>query len=158
MTAVADFSEAFAFRGALDVTAQDTMFEKPHLTGEERLVLAILEDAAGSVRRVVVDRLRGVRVLPKNAAEHAASLEWIGRRDWSWPWSFASCCDTLKLDPDYVEGLIRELEFNAQAAIERGEIVRRNRHRGHHVGSRAKVRTRVRPHRVHETGAGTAAA
>jgi hypothetical protein len=66
------------------------------LTGERRLLLAVLEDAVNCVLRLRTATDTKRRQLFKDAEA------WIASRDRSWFYSFENVCLTLDLEPDYV--------------------------------------------------------
>ena len=74
-----------------------TLFEP-----EKRLMLAVLEDAVNSFQ----DNLLAHSV--KNKRLFAEAEEWIVEVDGDWIFSFATVCETLGINPEYVRrGLLR---------------------------------------------------
>jgi hypothetical protein len=72
------------------------------LVPEQRLLLAILEEAVATVQRYVIDERRRGRRLYREAEA------WVLSDDVSWPCTFRNICDALGIDPDYLrEGVMR---------------------------------------------------
>jgi hypothetical protein len=70
------------------------MLEQLHYdTGEARLMLAVLKDAAECIERY--RSRRGARSRP----EYDAALSWVCTPDRTWPFSFENICLGLDLDP-----------------------------------------------------------
>ncbi len=66
------------------------------ISGEERLMLAVLRDALGRFQKYAFASDRYHRRLFREANE------WIHDRDRVWPFSFENICDVLGIDCDYV--------------------------------------------------------
>jgi hypothetical protein len=72
------------------------------MTGERRLMVAILEDALRCFQKHVAD------LDPKGRQLYLDAEEWIMGDNPTWFFSFPSVCATLDLDPEYVrQGLAR---------------------------------------------------
>ena len=72
------------------------------LTGERRLMVAVLEDALHCFQKYVDSED------PKHRQLFAEAEEWIQTDNPTWFFSFRNVCDTLDLDADYVrEGLLK---------------------------------------------------
>lgn len=81
------------------------------LSGERRLVLAIVMSALDDLRRY---RIPGTRRTPRTDA-----LAWLADDDERWPLSFRSCCATLELDPEAVRARVRTA-FATPCAVDPG--------------------------------------
>ena len=70
--------------------------QRKPLRGEERLLLAMLEDAAMDLHHY-----RGMRHPPSAVQRYREALQWVEhpRRT---PFSFVFACETLHIDPDYL--------------------------------------------------------
>jgi hypothetical protein len=72
------------------------------LSGERRLMVAVLEDALHCFQKYVD------AVDPKHRELFLDAEQWITTDNPMWFFSFANVCTTLDLDPDYVrEGLVK---------------------------------------------------
>ena len=81
-------------------------FGKGPLGPQERLMLAVLEDAIECFQKYAGAR-DGKRERLFLEAE-----EWILERDSDWPFSFENICDILDLDPNYIRrGLLGKQHF-----------------------------------------------
>ena len=65
------------------------------ICGEQRLMLAILEDALRCLRL-------GHPASTRKARLYTEAHEWITRRDAQWPFSFENICTMLDLDAGYI--------------------------------------------------------
>jgi len=79
-----------------DPTDADAMLaafraRRRELSGERRLVLAVLMAALEDIRRY-----------PRGTKPHAAAWRWFTNDDETWPLSFRALCATLDLDPGAV--------------------------------------------------------
>lgn len=68
------------------------------LAPERALAVAVLNQAVMDLQRYRDSGLRHHRPL------HDAARDWILSNDRAWPFSFASLCDLLGIDPDAVRG------------------------------------------------------
>lgn len=94
----------------------DTFRRKSHLEPEKKLMLAVLEDAIACYQKYVFARDG------KGRALFQETEEWIAEKNGDWLFSFASVCDTLGFDPDYLrEGLLHwkadRLEAHAKGNV-----------------------------------------
>ena len=80
----------------------ETFRKKAHLEPGKRLMLAVLEDAIACFQKYLFARDGRGRTLFREAEE------WVLERDSDWLFSFASACELLGMNPQYVrEGLMR---------------------------------------------------
>ena len=78
------------------------MRRRGELSGERRLMVAVLEDALHCFQKYVD------AVDPKQRQLFLDAEEWIMAEHPTWFFSFSNVCTTLDLDPDYVrEGLMK---------------------------------------------------
>ena len=80
----------------------ENLRRKTLLEPEKRLMLAVLEDAINCFQvNVMAQSGRGKRLFNE-------SEDWIMGRDDDWIFSFASVCEVLRFNPEYVrQGLLR---------------------------------------------------
>jgi hypothetical protein len=64
--------------------------------GEERLLLAVLQDAVECFQEHVVAQSIREKKLFQEAED------WILEKNSDWPFSFENICETLQLNPDYI--------------------------------------------------------
>lgn len=87
--------------------------QKAHMSGERRLMIAVLEDGLHCFQKHID------AVDPKARQLFLDAEEWIMSDDQSWFFSFVNVCETLGLDPDYVrEGLLKWSEKRRTATGE----------------------------------------
>ena len=105
--------------------------ERSRLLGEQRLLLAVLEEAIRTYQRhAFADDPRSVALL-----SHVE--EWFASEDSEWMFSFVSICDALGLETTYLRGGLRRLreghrvvdQTGALLAMCRSRRVGRTRHR-----------------------------
>ena len=119
----------------------DTFRRKLHLEPEKKLMLAILEDAIACFQKYVSARDGKGKILFQETED------WVLDQGADWLFSFASVCDTLGFDPDYLRrGLLQwkanKLEGQFKAKVYQLAPRRAgNRKSGVHV-SRRKHRLR----------------
>jgi hypothetical protein len=115
---------------ALAFERYEGVFRSEPLSPEQRLILAVLDDAVQSF-------IAGIR--PRNGKEQRRFEEaqsWIMKAEAGWVFSFESICDQLGLDPDYLRSGLEKLRVEA--------------HRGRRVGAASShrprhARTPIRP-------------
>jgi len=80
----------------------EIQFKKNTPEGEERLMLAVLEDAIEYFQEYVLAEDKKSKELFQEAEE------WILEKDSDWIFSFENICEVLRLDPNYIrQGLLR---------------------------------------------------
>ena len=72
--------------------------KKSLIDGEQRLMVAVLEDAVRCFQKQVN------AVDPKARQLYLDAEEWITSTDHTWFFSFVNVCHTLGLDPDWMRG------------------------------------------------------
>ncbi len=83
----------------------DRIFAEASLVPEKRLMLAVLEDAIAAYQRAFIQ--------PESPTAEQATDEndiegWLSSDDMTWPFSFASICQALDMEPEYLRsGLSR---------------------------------------------------
>lgn len=93
-----------------------------HRSGEQRLMLAVLEDAIVCLQK----NARATSNHGRRMFREAGS--WIRSNSQAWPFSFVSICETLNLDPSYLrDGLLAWLERNALSGGEAELVTRKKR-------------------------------
>ena len=85
----------------LPVQFADLLQRPSERTPELRLMTAVLEDAIQTFCRCVASRGRRSQRLFRETAE------WFESSDVSWPFSFENICDALRLEPEWIRGLLR---------------------------------------------------
>lgn len=97
----------------------DTLQRKESLGPEQRLMLAVLEDAIACFQKNLSARNNKGKTLFRETEE------WIVEKDSGWIFSFESICEGLGLDPQYVrQGLMRwkEKELRRQTKAEASRL------------------------------------
>lgn len=97
----------------------DRIFAEASLVPEKRLMLAVLEDAIASFQRAFIQ--------PRIALEEGEDFdveEWLESDDMSWPFSFASICQALDMEPEYLRTGLRDWRSRAQREGMKGQIYR----------------------------------
>ena len=103
------------FATAYDVSLE-TFQRKRYWEPEERLMLAVLDDAIACFQKYAFARDRKGKVLFQEAEE------WVQATNHDWPFSFVNICEMLGFGPDYLrQGLAEwkaaKLESRAKAKI-----------------------------------------
>ena len=96
----------------LSISFFEVHSEKSHLQPEKVLMLAILQDAVTCIQRYASSK--GIR-----ARYFRETIEWIGKDDDDWLFSFNNICDALEID---TASLRLALLNMAQTHIGRGRI------------------------------------
>jgi hypothetical protein len=128
------------FATAYDVSLE-TFQTKSYLEPEEKLMLAVLEDAIACFQKYAFARTRQGKVLFQEAEY------WVQDTNSHWPFSFANVCETLGFAPDYLrQGLGQwkgaRLEGRAKAKIYQLPPRNGKRKRGITVARGARHRVR----------------
>jgi len=97
---------------------------------EKRLMLAVLEDAVGTLQRYVHARSRREQRLLHE------TLEWFASDDLDWPFAFVNVCDGLGFDVDYLRTGLRRWRDHAQGTTVARLPFRRMSGRRHTVSGR----------------------
>jgi len=96
----------------------ERMFTESTLVPEKRLMLAVLEDAIASFQRNFIQS-RNTGDADDGDVEH-----WLESDDMSWPFSFASICQALDMEPEYLRrGLQSWRDRTAQQGV-KGQVYR----------------------------------
>ena len=82
--------------GPVDPIAIEQFFTKGVHGGEERLMLAVLQDAVDCFQEHVLAQYVWEKKLFQDAED------WIFDKNTDWPFSFENICETLQLNPDYI--------------------------------------------------------
>jgi len=127
------------FATAYDVSLET--FRKSYLEPEQKLMLAVLDNAIACFQKYAFTRNRKGKVLFQEAEY------WVQDTNSDWPFSFANVCETLGFDPDYLrQGLgqwkAAKLESRASAKIYQLALRNGKRRRGIAVTGRARHRLR----------------
>lgn len=84
-----------------DPVVFEQFFKNPIRGGEERLMLAVLQDAVECFQENVLSQQPWEKELFQEAED------WIVTKDADWPFSFDNICESLQLNPDYIrQGLL----------------------------------------------------
>jgi hypothetical protein len=84
-----------------DAGAIEQVFKKDIREGEERLMLAVLQDAVDCFQMYVLPKTEREKKLFQEAED------WILEKNSEWFFSFENICETLQLHPDYIrQGLL----------------------------------------------------
>jgi len=97
----------------------DRMFAEASLVPEKRLMLAVLEDAIASFQRAFIQPRP-----PLDDAEDFDVEAWLQSDDMSWPFSFASICQALDMEPDYLRTGLADWRSRAQRDGMKGQVYR----------------------------------
>jgi len=116
----------------------DRIFSEASLVPEKRLMLAVLEDAIASFQRAFIQPSSpsspsspGLPTSP-NAALESGEHEpeefdveaWLESDDMSWPFSFASICQALDMEPEFLRNGLRNWRTRAQREGMMGQVYR----------------------------------
>ena len=82
--------------------------EKKYWSGEQKLMLAVLENAFYSLQRIHGRVSRGAFLGKAEWRFWQQDKDWFLSSDVSWPFSFISICDHLQLDPSPIRKIIRQ--------------------------------------------------
>jgi hypothetical protein len=84
-----------------DSVVVEQFFKNGFRGGEERLMLAVLQDAVECFQENLLSQQPWEKKLFQEAEN------WILDKNTDWPFSFENICETLKLNPDYIrQGLL----------------------------------------------------
>lgn len=96
----------------------ERIFTESTLLPEKRLMLAVLEDAIASFQRNFIQQ-RGT-----SETEDFDVETWLDSDDMSWPFSFASICQALDMEPEYLRRGLKTWRDRAQEAGTSGQVYR----------------------------------
>jgi hypothetical protein len=105
--------------GPADPIAIEQFFTNGVHLGEERLMLAVLQDAVDCFQEHVLAQYIWEKKLFQDAED------WIFDENTDWPFSFQNICETLQLNPDYIRrGLLvwKEAKRKAHSADTNGSV------------------------------------
>ncbi len=95
----------------------DRMFAEASLVPEKRLMLAVLEDAIASFQRAFIQ--------PKDEDDGSNDIEaWLDSNDMGWPFSFASICQALDMEPEFLRTGLRKWRERAARDGMKGQVYR----------------------------------
>jgi hypothetical protein len=97
----------------------DRIFAEASLVPEKRLMLAVLEDAIASFQRAFIQ--------PRAMMEEGEDFDveaWLESDDMSWPFSFASICQALDMEPAYLRTGLADWRTRAQREGMKGQVYR----------------------------------
>jgi hypothetical protein len=97
----------------------DRIFAEASLVPEKRLMLAVLEDAIATFQRAFIQ--------PRATLEETEDFDveaWLQSDDMSWPFSFASICQALDMEPDYLRTGLADWRSRAQREGMKGQVYR----------------------------------
>lgn len=99
---------------ALQFGSVDLLEVEPSREPENRLMLAVLEEA-------LVTFQRGLNSpVPERRKRFCEVDRWVLERDSDWPFSFENICQTLRIDPDYIRAGLRSLK--CESLLRRSEV------------------------------------
>ncbi|RMD82648.1 MAG: hypothetical protein D6815_08705 [Candidatus Dadabacteria bacterium] len=97
----------------------DRVFTETTMVPEKRLMLAVLEDAIASFQR------NFIQCTDDSDELHDDDVEaWLESDDMSWPFSFASICQALNMEPEYLRKGLRNWRIRAEQQGKRGQVYR----------------------------------
>ena len=96
----------------------DRALTESTLVPEKRLMLAVLEDAIASFQR------NFIQARHSHDAEDYDVESWLESDDMSWPFSFASICQALDMEPEYLRRGLRSWRDRAESQGSRGQVYR----------------------------------
>jgi len=96
----------------------ERMFTESTLVPEKRLMLAVLEDAIASFQRSFIQS-RASTEPDENDVE-----AWLDSDDMSWPFSFASICQALDMEPEYLRRGLQHWRDRAAQQGTKGQVYR----------------------------------
>ncbi|RMF24704.1 MAG: hypothetical protein D6760_02765 [Deltaproteobacteria bacterium] len=97
----------------------DRVFTDTTLVPEKRLMLAVLEDAIASFQRNFIQSTPG-----EEDFEDDEVTAWLESDDMSWPFSFASICQALNMEPEYLRRGLESWRTRTERQGKRGQVYR----------------------------------
>jgi hypothetical protein len=107
--------------GPADPVVYEQFFANGIRGGEERLMLAVLQDAVECFQKYVLTQYVWEKTLFQEAQD------WILDKNTGWYFSFENICETLQLNPDYIRrGLLawKEAKRKAHSARNNDRVIR----------------------------------
>ena len=102
---MSEFTRSFRFDDGSTDTADPVLFEqffkRANSGGEERLMLAVLQDAVECFQQHALSECPWEKQLFREVER------WILARNSDWVFSFENICETLKLNPGYIRRGLR---------------------------------------------------
>jgi hypothetical protein len=96
----------------------DRVFTESTLVPEKRLMLAVLEDAIASFQRNFIQARRAP------TGDDGDVEGWLASNDMTWPFSFASICQALDMEPEYLRRGLHSWRDRTELAGARGQVYR----------------------------------
>lgn len=96
----------------------ERIFTESTLLPEKRLMLAVLEDAIASFQRNFIQQRATAE------GEDFDVETWLESDDMSWPFSFASICQALDMEPEYLRRGLKTWRDRAEEQGETGQVYR----------------------------------
>jgi len=96
----------------------DRAMTESTLVPEKRLMLAVLEDAIASFQR------NFIQARHCHDADDYDVESWLESDDMSWPFSFASICQALDMEPEYLRRGLKSWRDRAETQGTRGQVYR----------------------------------
>ena len=96
----------------------DKHFAEASLVPEKRLMLAVLEDAIASFQR------NFIQPRATDDPEEGDVNGWLHSDDMSWPFSFASICEALDMEPEYLRRGLQHWRDRAERHGMTGQVYR----------------------------------
>lgn len=96
----------------------ESVFAESSLVPEKRLMLAVLEDAIASFQR---------NFIQSRSTDDSNDCEvevWLDSDDMSWPFSFASICQALDMEPEYLRRGLQSWRSRAEHQGAQGSVYR----------------------------------
>jgi hypothetical protein len=96
----------------------DRVFTESTLVPEKRLMLAVLEDAIASFQR------NFIQARATQEGDDGDVENWLASDDMTWPFSFASICQALDMEPEYLRRGLHSWRDRTERAGARGQVYR----------------------------------
>jgi hypothetical protein len=96
----------------------DRALTESTLVPEKRLMLAVLEDAIASFQR------NFIQARHNHDADDCDVESWLESDDMSWPFSFASICQALDMEPEYLRRGLQRWRDRTESLGTRGQVYR----------------------------------
>ncbi len=101
----------------------DRIFSEASLVPEKRLMLAVLEDAIAAYQRAYVQPSRSSSEEEESPDRNEVQA-WLESDDMSWPFSFASICEALDMEPEYLRSGLNKWRERASREGMKGQVYR----------------------------------
>lgn len=96
----------------------ERIFAESSLVPEKRLMLAVLEDAIASFQR------NFIQARSTSEGDDCEVEGWLDSDDMSWPFSFASICQALDMEPEYLRRGLQTWRSRAEHQGAQGSVYR----------------------------------